>query len=89
MVYSTGHAIGINCALGGAMFAFSCFCVLTTPFLNELKCPPWMTSLIMAIGPVVGFFVQPITGSISDRSHNRMGRRRPFIIGSSFAVALF
>ncbi|HKZ01709.1 MAG TPA: hypothetical protein VJ180_05685, partial [Pyrinomonadaceae bacterium] len=29
-------------------------------------------------GPVTGLLVQPIVGSMSDRTWNRLGRRRPY-----------
>src|SRR6185295_18670043 len=42
-------------------------------------------------GPVTGLLVQPIIGSMSDRTWNRLGRRRPyFLVGAILAsVALF
>ena len=42
-------------------------------------------------GPMTGLIIQPIIGSMSDRTWNRMGRRRPyFLIGALLSsVALF
>ncbi len=42
-------------------------------------------------GPMTGLLVQPIIGSMSDRTWNRLGRRRPyFLVGATLAsVALF
>ncbi|HLL70430.1 MAG TPA: MFS transporter [Pyrinomonadaceae bacterium] len=42
-------------------------------------------------GPITGLLVQPIVGSMSDRTWNRLGRRRPyFLVGAIIAsVALF
>ena len=42
-------------------------------------------------GPVTGLLVQPIIGSMSDRTWNRLGRRRPyFLVGAILAsIALF
>jgi maltose/moltooligosaccharide transporter len=42
-------------------------------------------------GPVTGLFVQPIIGSLSDRTWSRLGRRRPFfLVGALIAsVTLF
>jgi maltose/moltooligosaccharide transporter len=42
-------------------------------------------------GPVTGLLVQPVIGSMSDRTWNRLGRRRPyFLVGAILAsVALF
>jgi maltose/moltooligosaccharide transporter len=42
-------------------------------------------------GPITGLLVQPIVGSMSDRTWNRLGRRRPyFLVGAILAsIALF
>jgi maltose/moltooligosaccharide transporter len=42
-------------------------------------------------GPVTGLLIQPIIGSMSDRTWNRLGRRRPyFLVGAILAsIALF
>lgn len=42
-------------------------------------------------GPITGLIVQPIVGSMSDRTWNRFGRRRPFfLVGAILAsIALF
>ena len=47
--------------------------------------------LLWLAGPVTGLVVQPIIGSMSDRTWNRLGRRRPyFLVGAILAsVALF
>ncbi|HEY0406117.1 MAG TPA: MFS transporter [Pyrinomonadaceae bacterium] len=47
--------------------------------------------ILWLAGPVTGLLVQPIIGSMSDRTWNRLGRRRPyFLIGAILAsVALF
>ena len=42
-------------------------------------------------GPITGLLIQPIIGSMSDRTWNRLGRRRPyFLVGAILAsIALF
>ncbi|HEX8921890.1 MAG TPA: MFS transporter [Pyrinomonadaceae bacterium] len=47
--------------------------------------------ILWLAGPVTGLLVQPIIGSMSDRTWNRLGRRRPyFLVGAILAsVALF
>ena len=47
--------------------------------------------ILWLAGPVTGLIVQPIIGSMSDRTWNRLGRRRPyFLVGAILAsVALF
>lgn len=47
--------------------------------------------ILWLAGPVTGLLVQPLIGSMSDRTWNRLGRRRPyFLIGAVLSsVALF
>ena len=44
--------------------------------------------IVTFFGLVLAMFVQPVTGSISDRSHFRWGRRRPYILMGSIVVLL-
>ena len=47
--------------------------------------------LLWLAGPMTGLLVQPVIGSMSDRTWNRLGRRRPyFLVGAILAsIALF
>jgi maltose/moltooligosaccharide transporter len=47
--------------------------------------------ILWLAGPVTGLLVQPIIGSMSDRTWNRLGRRRPyFLVGAILSsIALF
>ncbi|KNC79325.1 hypothetical protein SARC_08274 [Sphaeroforma arctica JP610] len=46
-------------------------------------------SNIWLSGPLMGFFVAPIVGSLSDKTHLKMGRRRPWMIIGLILLALF
>jgi maltose/moltooligosaccharide transporter len=48
---------------------------------------PWL----WLAGPVTGLLVQPIIGSMSDRTWNRLGRRRPYFLTGAIvaSIALF
>ena len=49
-----------------------------------------LTGFIMTLDNIAAFFVQPIMGAISDRTHTRIGRRMPYIlICAPIAVAAF
>jgi maltose/moltooligosaccharide transporter len=56
-----------------------------------LGAKPEEVPILWLAGPVTGLLVQPIIGSMSDRTWNRLGRRRPyFLTGAILAsVALF
>ena len=56
-----------------------------------LGAKPEQVPILWLAGPVTGLLVQPIVGSMSDRTWNRLGRRRPyFLTGAILAsIALF
>ncbi len=56
-----------------------------------LGAKPEDISLLWLAGPVTGLLVQPVIGSMSDRTWNRFGRRRPyFFVGAILAsITLF
>ena len=45
-------------------------------------------TLIWCLSPLIGFFLTPIMGSLSDRCRSNLGRRRPFIIFLSIGVII-
>ncbi len=58
---------------------------------TKLGADPDKIPILWLAGPVTGLIVQPIIGSMSDRTWNVLGRRRPyFLFGAIFSsVALF
>ena len=44
---------------------------------------------LTAVGMLVAIVVQPVAGAISDRSTNRAGRRRPYMLGGTLADLVF
>src|SRR6185436_18730907 len=56
-----------------------------------LGAKPEDVPILWLAGPVTGLLVQPVIGSMSDRTWNRLGRRRPyFLTGAILAsIALF
>jgi len=56
-----------------------------------LDASPDDVPLLWLAGPMTGLLVQPIVGSMSDRTWNRLGRRRPyFLVGAILAsITLF
>jgi maltose/moltooligosaccharide transporter len=56
-----------------------------------LGAKPEQVPILWLAGPVTGLLVQPLIGSMSDRTWNRLGRRRPyFLVGAILAsTALF
>lgn len=62
------------------------FTAFVSPTLLKIGVNHRHMSMVWALSPIIGFFVTPILGSLSDRCHMRMGRRRPFIILLSIGV---
>lgn len=56
--------------------------------LSDLGADLHSLSLFWLAAPIMGLLVQPIVGAASDRTWNRFGRRRPFILGGACAAAL-
>ncbi|HEX8000456.1 MAG TPA: MFS transporter [Pyrinomonadaceae bacterium] len=56
-----------------------------------LGAKPEEVPILWLAGPVTGLLVQPVIGSMSDRTWNRLGRRRPyFLVGAILAsIALY
>lgn len=57
----------------------------------QLGAEPDKIPILWLAGPMTGLLVQPIIGSMSDRTWNRLGRRRPyFLVGAILSsLALF
>lgn len=47
------------------------------------------TGVIMALDNILGLFLLPLFGSISDRTHTRLGKRIPFIAAGTAVAVLF
>lgn len=56
--------------------------------LSDLGADLHSLSLFWLAAPIMGLVVQPLVGAASDRTWNRFGRRRPFILGGAIAAAL-
>src|SRR5215204_6832476 len=58
---------------------------------EKLGANPDEIPILWLAGPVTGLLIQPIVGSMSDRTWNWLGRRRPyFLVGAILAsIALF
>lgn len=56
--------------------------------LSDLGADLHSLSLFWLAAPIMGLLVQPIVGAASDRTWNRLGRRRPFILGGAVAAAI-
>src|SRR5262249_28268560 len=56
-----------------------------------LGADPDKIPILWLAGPMTGLIIQPIIGSMSDRTWNRLGRRRPYFLSGALlsSIALF
>ena len=75
----------------GIQFGFGLQLANMSAIYAKLGAEPDKIPILWLAGPMTGLLVQPIIGSLSDRTWNRLGRRRPyFLVGAILAsIALF
>lgn len=57
------------------------------PFLENLL-PSYIVQLTQFLGPLIGLFVSPIVGVMSDNCTSRFGRRRPYLVFGAVSSAI-
>lgn len=72
----------------GIEFSYAAETAFVSPTLLKIGVKHQKMTLVWALSPLVGFFLCPFLGSLSDRCRAKMGRRRPFIILLSIGVFL-
>ena len=72
----------ISCCQMGIQFSYSSIFGLAGPlFGKEFGMPSAGVNIIFSfVGPMIGFFVQPIFGAIGDKCTFKFGRRRIFLV---------
>ena len=75
----------------GIQFGWGLQLANMSPIYKYLHAEESSLPYLWLAGPVTGLIIQPIIGSMSDRTWNRLGRRRPyFLVGAILAsMALF
>lgn len=72
----------------GVQFGFALQNANVSRILSDLGADLHSLSLFWLVAPIMGLIVQPIVGSASDKTWNRLGRRKPFILAGAFAAAI-
>ena len=72
----------------GVQFGFALQNANVSRILSDLGADLHSLSLFWLVAPIMGLIVQPIVGSASDRTWNRLGRRRPFILAGAVAAVV-
>ncbi|XP_071557733.1 membrane-associated transporter protein isoform X1 [Temnothorax nylanderi] len=72
--------VRVSAAVMGIEFSYAAETAFVSPMLLKIGVDHQHMTLVWALSPLVGFFVTPILGSMSDRCRLKYGRRRPFIL---------
>lgn len=89
---SFSQIINLNIGFLGIQYSFGLQQTAINPIYSYLGADPAQIPLLNLAGPMTGLFIQPIIGSMSDRTWSpRWGRRKPyFLIGAIFcSLCLF
>jgi len=78
----------ISAAVMGIEFAYAAETAFVSPTLLKIGVLHEHMTLIWCLSPLIGFFLTPILGSLSDRCRSNLGRRRPFIVLLSIGVVM-
>ncbi|XP_058128178.1 proton-associated sugar transporter A [Anopheles ziemanni] len=80
--------IRISAAVMGIEFSYAAETAFVSPTLLKIGVEHQHMTLVWCLSPLVGFFLTPVLGSLSDRCRSNLGRRRPFILLLSLGVLL-
>ncbi|KAJ2438675.1 hypothetical protein GGF42_008219, partial [Coemansia sp. RSA 2424] len=80
--------LALTVALGGLQFVWSVETGFGSLYLLSLGMKKSLVSLVWLAGPLSGLITQPLVGILSDNCTAKLGRRRPYIIGSTAVVVL-
>lgn len=72
----------------GVQFGFALQNANVSRILSDLGADLHSLSLFWLVAPIMGLIIQPIVGSASDRTWNKLGRRNPYILAGAFAAAI-
>jgi maltose/moltooligosaccharide transporter len=75
----------------GIQFGWGLQLANMSPIYKYLHAEESQLPYLWLAGPITGLIIQPIIGSMSDRTWNRVGRRRPYFLGGAIlaSMALF
>lgn len=80
--------IRLSAIVCGIEFCYAAETAFVSPILLQLGIPMVFMTWIWCLPPLIGFFLVPILGSLSDKCSTRFGRRRPFIFLYSIGILM-
>jgi maltose/moltooligosaccharide transporter len=88
---SSGQLFNMSFGFLGIQFGWGLQLANMSAIYERLGARPDEVPLLWLAAPVTGLVVQPIVGALSDRTWNRLGRRRPYFLTGAIlsSIALF
>ncbi len=78
--FPTRMAVNYSVANFGASVFYGLFNYAMPLYLSSYLLPAWLIGLLANERSFVGALIQPLVGRLSDRTHTRLGKRRPFFV---------
>src|SRR6201992_1150563 len=85
---STGQIFTMSFGFLGIQFGFALQNANTSRILRTFGADVDQLPLFWIVAPIVGMIVQPLIGHYSDRTWNRLGRRKPYFLTGSLLSAI-
>ena len=80
------HLWNMSFGFLGIQFGWGLQLANMSAIYSKLGAHPDEIPILWLAGPVTGLLVQPVVGSMSDRTWNRLGRRRPYFLVGAILV---
>jgi solute carrier family 45 protein 1/2/4 len=80
--------VRLSAVVCGIEFCYAAETAFVSPILLELGLPVMFMTWTWCLPPLIGFFLVPTLGSLSDKCNTRIGRRRPFILLYSIGIII-
>ena len=86
---SFGQLFNLSFGFFGVQIAYALQSANISRIFATLGADPHQLSFFWVLPPLMGMIVQPLVGKYSDKTWNRLGRRKPYlIVGAIIAVAV-
>ena len=80
--------VRLSAVVCGIEFCYAAETAFVSPILLQLGLPVMFMTWTWCLPPLIGFFLVPTLGSLSDKCNTRIGRRRPFILLYSIGILI-
>lgn len=78
--------IRLSAVVCGIEFCYAAETAFVSPILLQIGLPIVLMSWTWCLPSIIGFFLVPVLGSLSDKCSTRFGKRRPFILLYSLGI---